>query len=148
MARISCGVTFLSKFVLHLDDRTFVDSRILDELTDTKIPDKSRKLEVIVKSIIQHTELKLEEVVRTIKTSEPVVNAQRGSAKGNVAVAINIMQLVILRGAAFCTLDTKTPGLRFVFLHKQLDTGFQTIRPNNTTCRRKMQCCFRACFVL
>ncbi len=99
------GVIFLSRFVLHLDDRTFVLSRILHELTDTKIPDKSRKLEGIVKSIIQHSELKLEDVVRTIKF-EPGT-AQTGSAKGNVAVAISNIQLVILRGAAFLTWTQK-----------------------------------------
>ncbi len=90
---------FLSNFNILLENRTFVDARILDEFAGTKILDKGRKLVVVVKSIIQHTQIDLKDVIRNVKSGS--LSPRIGNANGSVAVAINIMQQIIFRGATF-----------------------------------------------
>ena len=95
-----CPSSLLSKFTLNSDSKLFVDGRILDVLAQRKIPEKNRKIEATVKSILQHTSVQVEKVIKTIMSDESLAD-QSGSAKGNVAVALKIMQQLTLRGANY-----------------------------------------------
>lgn len=87
----------LRENLINFDNKTFVNSRLLDQLAGVTISEKNRKLVPIVSSIIAGTALNVQDVLQTIM----VDSVGRGHNKGVVAVAYGTMQLIIAGGCKF-----------------------------------------------
>ncbi len=59
-----------NSYTIEINNQMFVDSRILDDLAETKIQNRAKKLEASVNTIILGTQLNPQDVVRTLKAEE------------------------------------------------------------------------------
>lgn len=75
--------SILRQFSITLDDRSFINAQILDELSGTLTTAKTRKLTPIVSAIIEGTDLTCDDVLRTMKVQ------QDGKVKSIVTVAVS-----------------------------------------------------------
>lgn len=82
----------LKKFVVSHDNKLFVDTKILDYLSDSSFSNKWAKFKPIVEVIIEGTGLKIEEVI--VKTQVIRDNKKLPI----VAIAIGIIKILIVRG--------------------------------------------------
>lgn len=83
-----CPSLVIKKYTIELDNRKFLNARLLDDLSGQPIDEKFRKLKPLVECILLGTSIRRDDVLKTISWL----------GRKTVVLAFGVMNLVVIRG--------------------------------------------------